>query len=60
MKTSYTVMDRRDGREIRVGIAESETEAIRESGIEPRFAEVEASEVSDDAARECVGFPRLY
>jgi len=60
MTTSYVIYDRRDGSEHRVGVADSESEAIRESGIEPRFAEVEASEVSDDAARECVGFPRLY
>ena len=60
MKTSYTVMDRRDGSVAHVGTAASETEAIRESGIEPRFAEVESSEVSDDAAREIVGHPRLY
>ena len=60
METSYVIYDRRDGREIRVGIADSEMDAIRESGIEPRFAEVEAREVPDDAARECVGFPRLY
>lgn len=56
----YRVYDRRDGREGRMSYqtddsARSEAAAIRESGVDPVYAECVTRELSPDAAREFVG-----